>query len=91
MIIHPPGKVKVKKGKILRIKQGYNPNSSSMGSIIFVLPALLLGITAIFGAFSGLLAPLLFREAGKPGKFIEKIYFKIQNLLFNKKIKEKIK
>jgi hypothetical protein len=26
------------KGNILRLKQGYNPNSSSVGSVIFVLP-----------------------------------------------------
>jgi len=86
-----PGKVKAKKGKILRVKQGYNPNSSSMGSIIFVLPALLMGISVVFGALSGLLAPLLFRDARKPGKPVEKIYFRFQNLLLNKKIKEKNK
>lgn len=42
-----------KQGKILRVKQGYNPNSSSIGSIIFVLPTALLGVTAGFGAVSG--------------------------------------
>ncbi len=41
------------KGKILRVKQGYNPNSSSMGSIVFALPAALLGTTTVFGAVSG--------------------------------------
>ena len=40
------------KGKILRVKQGYNPNSSSMGSIVFALPAALLGTTTVFGAVS---------------------------------------
>jgi hypothetical protein len=43
------------KGKLLRVKQGYNPNSSSMGSIVFVLPVALLGITAVFGAVSGII------------------------------------
>lgn len=46
-------------GNILRVKQGYNPNSSSIGSIIFVLPAALLGITAAFGAVSGLIMSTL--------------------------------
>jgi len=41
------------KGRILRVKQGYNPNSSSMGSIVFALPAALLGTTTVFGAVSG--------------------------------------
>jgi hypothetical protein len=43
------------KGKILRVKQGYNPNSSSMGSIVFVLPAALLAATVGFGAVSGII------------------------------------
>ena len=41
------------KGRILRVKQGYNPNSSSMGSIVYMLPATLLAITVGFGAISG--------------------------------------
>ena len=43
------------KGKILRIKQGYNPNSSSLGSIVFSLPAVLLAVTVSFGAISSLI------------------------------------
>jgi hypothetical protein len=43
------------KGRILRVKQGYNPNSSSMGSIVYVLPAALLAITVGFGAISGII------------------------------------
>jgi hypothetical protein len=43
------------KGKIMRVKQGYNPNSSSMGSIVFALPTALLGITAGFGIVSGII------------------------------------
>ena len=45
----------IRKGKILRIKQGYNPNSSSMGSIVYALPAAILGTTAGFGIVSGVL------------------------------------
>ena len=44
-----------KKGKILRVKQGYNPNSSSMGSIIFAFPAALMGIAAGFSIISGII------------------------------------
>lgn len=53
------------KGKILRLKQGYNPNSSSMGSIIFVLPAAILGITVGFGLVSGIIASAFVRHADK--------------------------
>jgi hypothetical protein len=41
---------KSRKGKILRVKQGYNPNSSSIGSIVFAIPTMLLVSSAIFGA-----------------------------------------
>jgi hypothetical protein len=43
------------KGKILRVKQGYNPNSSSMGSIVFTLPAAILAATVGFGAVSSVI------------------------------------
>ncbi len=42
-------------GRILRVKQGYNPNSSSLGSIVFALPAVLLGATVGFGVLSGII------------------------------------
>lgn len=60
----PKGKAHAK-GKILRVKQGYNPNSSSIGSIIFVLPAALLGITAAFGAVSGMIMSVLMTDKAK--------------------------
>lgn len=43
------------KGKIMRVKKGYNPNSSSMGSVVFALPTALLGVTAGFGIVSGII------------------------------------
>ena len=52
-------------GNILRVKQGYNPNSSSIGSIIFVMPAALLGITAAFGAVSGVIMSKLLADKPK--------------------------
>ncbi len=43
---------KIRKGNLLRLKQGYNPNLSSMGSIVFALPAALLVVTSAFGPAS---------------------------------------
>ena len=62
----PPKEAVNQQGKVLRVKQGYNPNSSSVGSIIFVMPAALLGITAAFGAVSGVIMSKLL--ADKPEK-----------------------
>lgn len=43
------------KGRILRLKQGYNPNSSSIGTIVFTMPAALLGATVAFGLAAGII------------------------------------
>lgn len=43
------------KGKILRVKLGYNPNSSSIGSMIFVMPVAMLSAAVAFGTVSGLI------------------------------------
>ena len=61
----PPKEAVNQQGKILRVKQGYNPNSSSIGSIIFVMPAALLGITAAFGAVSGVIMSKLLADKPK--------------------------
>ena len=53
------------KGKILRVKHGYNPNSSSMGSIIFAMPVALLGISIGFGAVSGIIAAAFMKHSEK--------------------------
>jgi hypothetical protein len=53
------------KGKILRVKEGYNPNSSSMGSIVFALPAGLLGVTAAFGLAAGAISTAFMSEKSK--------------------------
>jgi len=53
------------KGKILRVKQGYNPNSSSMGSMVFSLPAVLLAVTVGFGAVSGIIMSAFIKRDGK--------------------------
>lgn len=51
-------------GRILRLKQGYNPNSSSIGTIVFMMPAALLGVTAAFGTAAGLICAAFLR--GEP-------------------------
>jgi hypothetical protein len=84
-------KKKKPKGKILRVKQGYNPNSSSMGSIVFVLPAILLVITVIFGALSGLFGSILARNIEDPDKKIGRLYIKLQNIFFKRKMKGNLK
>jgi hypothetical protein len=84
-------KNKKAKGKILRIKQGYNPNSSSMGSIVFVLPVVLLVITVIFGILSGLIGAVLARGIDDPGKKTGRLYIKLQNIFYRRKIKENLK
>lgn len=44
------------KGKILRVKEGYNPNSSSLGSIVFSFPAAMLAVPVIFSAAAAIIA-----------------------------------
>ena len=44
------------RGRILKLKLGYNPNSSSVGSGVYVLPVILLGITTLFGAAAGIIS-----------------------------------
>ena len=44
-----------KKGKILKVKHGYNPNSSSMGSLIYALPVSVMAVTGGFAVVSALI------------------------------------
>jgi len=59
-----------KQGKILRVKQGYNPNSSSIGSIVFAVPTMLLVSSALFGTASAIIFAKFMKKAegNKPGK-----------------------
>lgn len=50
------------KGRILRIKHGYNPNSSSMGSIIFALPLSLIALTFGSAAVSSLIFSFFLKD-----------------------------
>jgi len=56
------------RGRILRLKQGYNPNSSSMGSIVFVLPVALGGITLGFGLASSIILAFFLKKNGDEGR-----------------------
>ncbi len=47
------------KGRILRLKQGYNPNSSSIGTIVFAMPAALMASTAAFAAAAAFISTAL--------------------------------
>lgn len=51
-----------RKGKILRVKMGYNPNSSSMGSVVFALPTMLLGSAVVFGGVASAIFSAFLRD-----------------------------
>jgi hypothetical protein len=55
-------KPKIPKGRILRVKMGYNPNSSSMGSVVYILPAALLAVTSGFGVVSGIILAVFMKN-----------------------------
>lgn len=57
----PAGDLAQRRGRVLKVKQGYNPNSSSMGSIIYAFPTAMLGVTALFGMVVGAVASALIR------------------------------
>jgi len=44
-----------KQGQILKIKQGYNPNSSSMGSIILTMPFVVIPALSILAVTAGII------------------------------------
>jgi hypothetical protein len=50
----------------LRIKIGYNPNSSSIGTIVFGVPAPLAVLTAAFATAASILTAALLRA--RPGR-----------------------
>lgn len=43
-------------GRVLRIKEGYNPNSSSLGSIVFSFPAALLAAPVLLAGAAAWIA-----------------------------------
>jgi hypothetical protein len=52
-------------GTILRVKQGYNPNSSSMGSIIFALPVSMIALSFAMATISGIILPYFIEKNGE--------------------------
>ena len=54
------------RGRVLRLKRGYNPNSSSIGTIVFALPGALLAGTAAFGAVAGFVAGAFLGGRARP-------------------------
>jgi len=47
-------KIKLPKG-VLKIKTGYNPNSSSIGSVVYTFPLMYIAISAIIAIIALLL------------------------------------
>lgn len=43
------------KGRVLRVKEGFNPNSSSLGSIVFSVPAALLAVPVLLAGAAALI------------------------------------
>ena len=52
-----------RKGKILRVKLGYNPNSSSIGSIVFAIPSMLFVGSVVFGTVTTILFSKHFQKS----------------------------
>ncbi|MCU0663919.1 MAG: hypothetical protein MUC50_16535 [Myxococcota bacterium] len=53
------------KGRILRVKQGYNPNSSSIGSVIFSMSAAVIPASILFGMVASALSTAVLHRVGK--------------------------
>lgn len=56
----------------MRVKAGYNPNSSSIGSIVFAVPSMLLISSVIFGsAMSIIFAKFIKKTDGADSSSVE--------------------
>lgn len=55
----------MKKGKILKVKQGYNPNSSSIGTEIVIFFTSLAGLSFIYATVSAILSSRKLKKTGK--------------------------
>jgi hypothetical protein len=47
------------RGRVLRVKEGYNPNSSSLGSIVFSFPAALVAAPVLLAGTAAWIAARL--------------------------------
>lgn len=53
-------------GRILCVKAGYNPNSSSLGTIIFAVPAAMIVAPAVYNAIAAALTSATLRDKPEP-------------------------
>lgn len=54
------------RGRILRVKAGYNPNSSSLGTVIFAVPAAMLLAPALYNAIAAAFTSKTLRDRPHP-------------------------
>jgi hypothetical protein len=54
------------KGKVLRVKEGFNPNSSSLGSIVFSMSAALMAAPVVLAAAAAWISSRTAKPAGEP-------------------------
>lgn len=52
-------------GRILRVKAGYNPNSSSIGTVIFAVPAAMLIAPALYNVIAAAFTTATLRDRPK--------------------------
>jgi len=51
------------KGRVLRVKEGFNPNSSSLGSIVFSIPAALVAAPVLLAGTAAYIASRMAESA----------------------------
>lgn len=61
-----PGACSPSSPQVLRLKLGYNPNSSSLGSVVFGVPTSLLAAAALLGAAAGAIAAAVVQREPEP-------------------------
>jgi hypothetical protein len=54
--------VHTNKGRILRVKEGFNPNSSSMGSIVYAMPAAAIALATALGTVSAVVGGCVIKK-----------------------------
>ncbi len=59
------------KGRILKVKTGYNPNSSSIGVDMVVFFTAGAAMTVLFNIFAAVLSAAKVHEHGRPEEMIE--------------------
>jgi hypothetical protein len=66
---HPPvSRDARQKGRVLKVKLGFNPNSSSVGTVLLVFPMALFTASIIFAGITSLLLAKKSGDAKRPQK-----------------------